>query len=203
MEIDNGFDPIVNEQEDSQPVIKRGRGRPPKVVPGSTPPVLEIYRTNPDVNLPAFATEGSACFDVAFCRAGKSEYSGFTLQNKAFTRGFNKEGIYVGPGERVMVPTGLIFKIPEKFSLRLHIRSSLAMKRGLTLVNAEGVIDSDFFHETFIVLHNVSQTGAMIADGERLAQAELVPVLEYLMAETTTQPQQTTNRVGGYGSTGK
>jgi dUTP pyrophosphatase len=165
-------------------------------------PILGIFKTHNEVELPKFATEQSACFDIAFCRKGKPNYSGYTITNKMFTRDFNEAGIYIGSQERVIVPTGLIFDIPKDYSLRIHIRSSLALKRGLFLANAEGVIDSDYFHESFIVLYNASSTGAMIGDGERIAQAELVKLLNYKLAQSLVTPSQKTDRVGGYGSTG-
>jgi dUTP pyrophosphatase len=87
--------------------------------------------------------------------------------------------------------------------LRGHPRSGLALKQGLTLGNAEMVIDSDYFHETMVILVNTSSVDVEITDGDRVAQAELVRQLRYTMVETNDAPQQKTNRTGGFGHSGR
>jgi len=72
----------------------------------------------------------------------------------------------------------------------------------LMLGNAEGIIDSDYYHQTFIMLYNASADMIRIKHGERIAQGELQKTLDYSLKETTIQPEQTTERVGGFGSTG-
>jgi dUTP pyrophosphatase len=114
-----------------------------------------------------------------------------------------KDGkIVLMPGDRIMVPTGLIFDIPEGYSLRIHPRSGLSYKQGLVLANLEAVIDSDYVHETFVLLTNLSENPQTIYNGDRVAQAELVSQLKYEIEETTVMPTQKTDRVGGLGSTG-
>ena len=118
---------------------------------------------------------------------------------------FNEEDglqLAIYPAERVLVPTGLVFDIPQGYSVRLHTRSSLSLKKGLVMPNGEGIIDSDYYHETFVMLYNSSADEVRITHGERIAQGELVQNLTYEMVETTEIPTQTTNRVGGFGSTG-
>lgn len=163
---------------------------------------LKCYKTYEDIKLPEFATDGSACFDLAFQMAGKWDYTVYAPSNKPITRQFSNNMLRIMPGERVLVPTGLIFDIPPGFSLRIHARSGLALKKGLVLANAEGVIDSDYVDETFIMLYNMSTVSASIENGERIAQAELVPVISYLIMETKDAPRTKTNRKGGLGSTG-
>lgn len=163
---------------------------------------LKIYKTHPDIVLPSFSTKQSACFDVAFQSAGKSEYSGFNSFNAPFTRNFHEGKIYLNKGDRIMVPTGMIFDIPEGFSVRIHPRSGLSYKQGLILANLEAVIDSDYVHETYVLLTNVSDNGLYISNGDRIAQGELVERISYAITETKKEPKQKTDRIGGLGSTG-
>jgi dUTP pyrophosphatase len=102
----------------------------------------------------------------------------------------------------MIVPTGLIFDIPEGYSLRIHARSGLSLKQGLVLVNSEAVIDSDFVHETSVLLVNTSNNPISVRHGDRIAQAELVPVLSYDFSEIKKAPKDKTSRKGGLGSTG-
>ena len=164
---------------------------------------LKIFKTHPDVNLPAFATEEAACFDIAASMLGKVTYEGYNKTNSKFERKIGSDGaIAIMPGDRVMVPTGMILDIPKGYSVRLHPRSGLSLKLGLVLANCEAVIDSDYFNELFLLIHNTSENKINVAHGERLAQAELVEQIKYKITETKTKPEQRTNRVGGLGSTG-
>ena len=70
------------------------------------------------------------------------------------------------------------------------------------MTNGEGIIDSDYHHETFVMLHNASADTVYIEDNERVAQGELVENNFVDVWETFEQPEQTTERVGGFGSTG-
>ena len=106
-------------------------------------------------------------------------------------------------GCRVLVPTGMIFDTPEGYSVRLFSRSSVGIKRGLPVVNGVGVFDSDYFGEAVASLHNITNETLLVTHGERVAQAELVELLKYDLIETDVEPTQTTDRVGGFGSTGK
>lgn len=165
-------------------------------------PKLKYFKTHPDVKVPAFATEQSACFDLSFSSAGKHEYSGYNHYNKAFTRPFKDGNLYLGPHDRTMVPTGLIFDIPLGFSVRIHARSGLSLKQGLVLANSEGVIDSDYIQEVFILLYNRTDNGMFINNGDRIAQGELVKTEVYKISEIKKAPTQKTSRDGGMGSTG-
>jgi dUTP pyrophosphatase len=164
---------------------------------------LKIYKTHPEVVLPKFGTEQAACFDLAYQPYGKSEYVGYNAFNATFTRPIRGAGtLVVMPGDRIMVPTGLIFDIPEGYSIRIHPRSGLSYKQGLVLANLEAVIDSDYVQETFVLLTNLSENPQSINVGDRIAQAELVEQIKYEIVETTIAPTQKTDRVGGLGSTG-
>jgi dUTP pyrophosphatase len=163
---------------------------------------LNIYKTHPNIVLPKFGTKQAACFDLSFQMAGKQEYTGYNQYNAPFTRPISNGGIRIMPNDRIMVPTGLIFDIPEGYSVRIHPRSGLSYKNGIVLANLEAVIDSDYIQETFILLHNSSDVDFTIKDGDRIAQAEMVKKEEYILWEITEAPKQKTDRIGGLGSTG-
>jgi dUTP pyrophosphatase len=166
-------------------------------------PVLKYFKTHPDVPDPKFGTFDAACFDLAYCPAGKSVIEGYGALNAKLVVPLHPSyNVTICPMERLLIPTGLIFKIPEGYSLRIHPRSGLSLKDGITLANCEGVIDADYFHETFLMMTNIGQMPFCLSNGDRLAQAELVPVLRYGLEETTMQPTQISDRVGGLGSTG-
>ena len=163
---------------------------------------LNIYKTNPNIVLPKFATKQSACFDLSFQAEGKYSYNGFNVYNAPFTRSLSSGTIRIMPGDRVLVPTGLIFDIPEGYSVRIHPRSGLSYKHGLVLANLEAVIDSDYIQETFVLLTNNSEVSQDITNGDRIAQGELVKKEEYTLWEIMQAPTQKTDRIGGLGSTG-
>jgi dUTP pyrophosphatase len=85
----------------------------------------------------------------------------------------------------------------------MYIRSSVATKMGLTLVNSVGIIDSDYVDETHIIVHNVSDTVAHVHDGDRLAQCRLASVTQQDIKEVKKKPGTKTDRKGGIGSTGR
>ena len=181
---------------------------------------LKYYKMKHDVTDPVFATSGSACFDMFcyICEQGRITTNTatplvtiYTMDNKKELREchtwagkrceFNT-GFELYPGERVLVPTGLIFNIPEGHSVRLHARSSISLKKGLIIPNGEGIIDSDYYHQTYVMLYNASADEVRIYHGDRIAQGELIKTYDYELEETGNIPEQTTERVGGFGSTG-
>jgi dUTP pyrophosphatase len=163
---------------------------------------LNVYKTNPNIVMPRFGTKQAACFDISFQAEGKATYSGYNSFNAPFTRSLSSGSIRIMPGDRILVPTGLIFDIPEGYSVRIHPRSGLSYKQGLILANLEAVIDSDYIQETFILLTNRSEVDQTINNGDRIAQAELVKKEEYVLWEIMEAPTQKTDRIGGLGSTG-
>ena len=163
---------------------------------------LDCYRLYDDVTLPQIATQGSACFDIHSYIRPTVPVVVYGMENKK-TEVLPVDGrITIRPGDRVLVPTGLIFKLPFGISMRLHARSSVSLKKGLIMPNGEGIIDSDYYHETFVMLYNASADTVYIEDNERIAQAEMVVNEHTDIWETFEKPEQTTERVGGFGSTG-
>jgi len=169
--------------------------------------MLKYYKVHPDCQPPVFATPGSACFDLkAYLGSDIFQVRGYCQNNRECNVTIHQttEDRYVkiDPGQRLLIPTGLIFDIPEGHSVRVHARSGLALKQGLVMANAEGIIDWDYVQETHIMVLNVSDEPLYIHNGERIAQGELVPVLNYTLDHTDIKPEQKTTRNGGFGSTG-
>jgi dUTP pyrophosphatase len=162
---------------------------------------LKIFRINTNCRLPAKQTTQASCFDISFQGYGKATYEGYSVTNKNFKRPMNNQ-IVVQPGDRVMVPTGLIMDIPKGHSVRIHARSGMSLKQGLVLVNAEGVIDSDYVQEVMVLVTNISSNPITIRSGDRIAQGELIKDAEYTIEESPVRPGIKTNRTGGMGSTG-
>ena len=84
----------------------------------------------------------------------------------------------------------------------MFIRSSVATKKGLALVNSVGIIDSDYVDETHIIVHNMSDTIVIVNHGDRLAQCKLSKIEQTVLTQRKTAPKQKTDRKGGIGSTG-
>jgi len=171
--------------------------------------ILEYFKAHQNVVDPNFQTQMAACFDLgAFIPKDEKVkiYEGkeFTEVEPQYDN--DKEDYYIllMPGERAMVRTGLTFNLPTDYSLRIHPRSGMALKYGLTLANCEGVVDEDYTYETkLIVLNTNTQDSIKIYNRDRIAQAELVKYEQCKFAEIYEQPGLKTDRVGGFGSTGK
>ena len=168
---------------------------------------LYFYKTNPEVNEPIRATEGSACFDIcsflpedSLVRVFINHYDqDIEIRERKVVKG----RVQINPTERMLVPTGLIFDIPAGHSIRLYPRSSLALNNGLILANNVGIIDSDYVEPIFMMLGNISGYQQFVTNGVRICQAELVSEHPYVMMEIDERPGQKTDRDGGFGSTGK
>ena len=114
--------------------------------------------------LPQYATEQSAGMDL---RANIGEYP-----------------IVLLPLERKLIPTGLYIALPKGYEAQIRPRSGLALKKGITVLNTPGTIDTDYRGEIGVVLINLSNEDFVIEDGERIAQmviarheqGELIPV---------------------------
>jgi dUTP pyrophosphatase len=170
--------------------------------------MLKAYKLYPDVQIPKHATVQAACFDVrAYLGQPLYEVTGFCANNKEcksriFDTTEGSRYIKIDPGQRLLIPTGIIFDIPKGYSVRIHARSGLALKQGMVMANSQGIIDSDYVEESKIMLLNISSDLGYIYHGDRVAQAELVRCEQYNIMETTERPTQKTDRNGGFGSTG-
>lgn len=171
---------------------------------------LKIYKMFDDVIVPTYGTQSAACFDVRAYLNPKNvdAVKVWTSMNEVMfakietgPNGF--PFLELPPHSRALIPTGMIFDIQDGFSLRGHPRSGLSVKHGLTLINAEGVIDSDYVEQTHITLWNTTDLSYFISHEERLAQFEIVPQIRSDFEVITERPQVKTDRTGGFGSTGK
>jgi len=164
---------------------------------------LKFYKLHENAKEPLYATEGSACFDLHACLDGVEKYKvrQDTL-NREIEKPMKNGTLQVCNMERVLIPTGLIFDIPDGYSVRLHSRSGLAWKEGLYLTNCEGIIDSDYVDPIFVMMTSISQSPKTINNGDRICQAELVKKIYHGLTEIKKPPVQKTEREGGFGSTG-
>lgn len=168
---------------------------------------MKIFRVSEKAVMPEFATEGSACFDLRACLEEGGKIIAFNPHNKEMAIPVKRDSqgklfTQVQPSFRTLIPTGLIFDIPKGHVLKLYIRSSMALKFGLTLANATAIIDSDYVDPTHIMLFNMSDTPITLYHGDRIAQAALEKNHTYTLSERKTAPERKTDRDGGLGSTG-
>ena len=170
---------------------------------------LKFYKLNEQAQLPVFSTEQSACFDM-FANLILDEtvvyYNSLTTKELprriSFDINSNRQFLQLNNMERMLIPIGLIAKIPKGFSIRLHSRSGLAFKQGVYLANCEGIIDSDYVDPIYAMVTSISNVPTRIYDGDRICQGELVRCEKYTLDESDEAPSQKTDREGGFGSTG-
>lgn len=112
-----------------------------------------------------------------------------------------EEPVVLHSMERRLIPTGLHIALPEGYEAQVRPRSGLALKHGLTVLNAPGTIDADYRGEIGVVLINLSQEDFTINDGERIAQLVVARYeqVEFSFVETL---DETERGEGGYGHTG-
>ena len=111
------------------------------------------------------------------------------------------ESIVLRPMERRLIPTGLHIALPEGYEAQVRPRSGLALKKGITVLNAPGTIDADYRGEVGVVLINLSQEDFVINDGERIAQM-VIARYEQASLEEVEVLSETERGEGGYGHTG-
>jgi dUTP pyrophosphatase len=109
------------------------------------------------------------------------------------------------PGQRRLVPTGLVLAIPPGFEGQVRPRSGLALRHGLTVLNSPGTIDADYRGEVQVVLINHGDAPFELRRGERIAQLLVAPVASWTwIPEPSVEALGDTERgSGGYGSTGR
>lgn len=111
--------------------------------------------------------------------------------------------IAIPPGGRALVPTGLKMALPAGFEAQVRPRSGLALRHGITILNAPGTIDADYRGEVGVVLLNTSATLFEVRRGERVAQLVIAPVVRAAWREGTVSAMSSERGAGGFGSTGK
>lgn len=112
-----------------------------------------------------------------------------------------EDSIVLEPLERTLVKTGLFMEIPEGFECQVRPRSGLALKKGISVLNAPGTIDADYRGEVGVILINLSNENFTIENGERIAQLVFAKV-EQAKWEKVEILTETDRGAGGFGSTG-
>ncbi len=107
----------------------------------------------------------------------------------------------ISPGERTLIPTGLRMVIPLGWEGQVRPRSGLALKKGLTVLNSPGTIDSDYRGEIGVILVNLGSVIAEIEPGERIAQLVIARV-EQASFRRIDKLSGSDRGIGGFGSTG-
>ena len=141
---------------------------------------LAIKRLSHGVGLPlpAYATAGSAGLDLPL-----------------------GEDVTLTPGARALVPTGFALAIPAGFEGQVRPRSGLAVRLGLTVLNAPGTLDSDYRGEVKVPLINLGQDSLTLTRGMRIAQLVIAPAPQVNILEVS-ELEATDRGAGGFGSTG-
>ena len=111
------------------------------------------------------------------------------------------EPLTMDAGARALVPTGLVFELPQGYEMQVRPRSGLAHRHGVTVLNAPGTVDADFRGEVHVMLVNLGDAPFTISRGDRIAQAVIAPVTIARLVEVATV-DDTARGSGGFGSTG-
>ncbi|MBR1920915.1 MAG: dUTP diphosphatase [Kiritimatiellae bacterium] len=139
---------------------------------------LRFRRVHPDATLPAYAHPSDAGMDVR-----------------------SVADVVVPAGGRALVPTGLVALIPPMHELQVRPRSGLALRHGVTVLNAPGTIDAGYRGEIGVVLANFGDGDFAVAKGDKIAQLVFAPVVQPTVVETDAV-DETDRGAGGFGSTG-
>ena len=141
---------------------------------------LQVQRLDPDLPLPAYAQEGDAGLDLIAA-----------------------EDVTLAPGERYAIPTGLAVAIPEGFAGFVLPRSGRALKEGLSVANAPGLIDSGYRGEIKVIAVNLDPSQAIeVKRGEKVAQLVIQAVANASLREVARLPASARG-ARGFGSTGR
>lgn len=147
-------------------------------------PRVLFAKLHTKAKLPTRKTPGSAGLDLHLLRP-------------------NHAPLFLRPGERELVRTGLQVIIPPGYEGQIRPRSGLAMRCGVTVLNAPGTIDSDYRGELGVLLINLSGSTVELDPDERIAQLVIAPVAMLEVAEVEPQPEDTERGASGFGSTGR
>ncbi len=144
--------------------------------------IIKVKYLEHSISLPEYMTKGASGMDLpAAC----------------------KDDIILYPGERNIIPTGLVLEIPNGFEGQVRPRSSLAIKHGITVLNSPGTIDCDYRGEVKVILVNTdNKTEYKIKRGDKIAQLVLCKVWNAKLKICDTL-SETTRGKGGFGHTGR
>jgi dUTP pyrophosphatase len=133
------------------------------------------------LDLPAYASAGAAGADL---------------------RAAVEAELTLPPLGRALVPSGLVFDIPDGFEIQVRPRSGLAARHGVTVLNTPGTIDSDYRGEVKVILVNLGSEPFVVTRGERIAQLVVAPAPQARFA-VVEEVGETARGAGGFGSTGR
>ncbi len=142
---------------------------------------VKIQRLDQEMPAPQYATAGSAGMDLSAAV---------------------QEPVTVQKGGRMLIPTGIAMQIPEGYGGFVFPRSGLSYKKGISMCNCVGVIDSDYTGEIKVAVHNISDEDYTVHRGDRIAQLVFLPVPQAELVECD-ELQETERGGGGFGSTGR
>jgi dUTP pyrophosphatase len=145
-----------------------------------TSPMVRFRRVRETATLPRYMTPGSAGMDLSSAETGE---------------------VLLRRGARVGVATGLAMELPTGFEAQVRPRSGLAIKHGVTVVNAPGTIDADYRGEIVVLLINLGDADYVIQPGDRVAQLIIAPVCQAVIEEVQALTE-TSRGAGGFGHTG-
>ena len=140
-----------------------------------------VKKFDKHIKLPAYKTSGSSGMDIVA-----------HIKNK----------ITVGAGKTAIIPTGIAVAISKNYELQIRPRSGLAAKKGISVLNTPGTVDSDYRGEIKIIIINLSKKSFVVKSGDRVAQMILCPVAKGKLQEVKNLPK-TVRGKRGFGSTGK
>ena len=140
-----------------------------------------IKKFDKNIKLPSYKTSGSSGMDLAAHIKSKTN---------------------IRPNKIAVIPTGIAVAIPKNYEIQIRPRSGLAAKKGISVLNTPGTIDSDYRGEIKIILINLSKKSFIVKSGDRIAQMILCPVAKGRLKEVKDLPK-TVRGKGGFGSTGK
>lgn len=153
---------------------------------------------HPDTQLPTYATAQAAGMD-AYAYLKERE---LTIYNDSALKIQVGEPYHltIWPGWRVAIPLGFKARLPDGWEMQVRSRSGLTLKQGLVVANAPGTIDADYPGEWAVILQNTGRIAVTVNHGDRIAQLVLAQAHQLEWAPGTVG--QTTDRTGGFGSTG-
>jgi dUTP pyrophosphatase len=158
---------------------------------------------HPGVAPPERATRGSAGFDLRAYLAGRRVRcsDGVSIWETDASNGAGEWSIELAPGTMALIPLGFRARLPEGYEAQVRPRSGVSFRKGLQIPNAPGTVDADYPDEWLVPVRNATSAPMRIEHGERIAQAVFQ---RYEVLGWEAGPvRATTDRAGGFGSTGR
>lgn len=166
-------------------------------------PTITFEALQPGVEPPRRATAASAGHDLAACLAADTVRVFRDGRPELRAVGVDAEGRYIElqPMEKALIPLGFRARLPEGYEAQVRPRSGTSLKTDLVIANSPGTIDADFPEEWMVPVKNGGLSPLQIRHGERIAQMVLAryETLEFMAGAVSAS----TDRVGGFGSTGQ